>query len=150
MWRLLAVALIFLPATVMAKQGGGSTLTGDDFLSLSGAWLVKATEARPRIHPNCVPLVDGQFPALAAANGSAPDKGSKKAESVKEDDIDLRYVDWDEMKAGKSGKDGNGVSEKANGDGDNEDEEEKDEKEGGDKEGGGGGWDRPWDAPKLG
>jgi hypothetical protein len=78
-----------------------------------------------------------------------PDNGSGP-------DVDLRDVDWDSMKAekkGKTAKNGNGknLADVASGDkGDENGDDEEDEKDDKDEEDGGGGWDRLWDAPKLG
>ncbi len=72
-------------------------------------------------------------------------------------EVDLREVDWEAVKNDKSGShEGKAtVSENSNDDGDDEVEETGDEEqdENGDKdeeEEEGGGWDRLWDAPKLG
>ncbi|MEW6137169.1 MAG: hypothetical protein AB1733_02980, partial [Thermodesulfobacteriota bacterium] len=72
-------------------------------------------------------------------------------------DLDLRYVDWDSRKAGASGINGdadNGkkiqaADENGNGKDDEDDEEGGDEEEDKEEEESGG-WDRLWDAPKLG
>ena len=72
-------------------------------------------------------------------------------------DLDLRYVDWDSRKASASGRNGdadNGKKVQAddqngNGNEDEDDEDGGDEEEDKEEEESGG-WDRLWDAPKLG
>lgn len=86
--------------------------------------------------------------AVLLAHGAAdsPGKDLKKPESEPGDDLDLREVDWEKVRSGGKGKNGNGGNgDKGNGVGE---EEDKDEKEG--EEEAGAGWNRLWDAPKLG
>ena len=100
-------------------------------------------------------------PFVVAREGTdSPDKFVKKPDNEDGSDLDLRYVDWDLVKAGKKAngnngktevKDGNNGDNGDNGD-KNENDEEGDEKKDREEEekDGGGGWDRLWDAAKLG
>jgi hypothetical protein len=166
MGKLLAVIAILLPLSAPAVQANAYIPSGANSRTASyGAVLM--TNAQASHNLPIVNSLQSQVPLrLAAAdkNGDSGDKNVKKPENVPADDHDLRYVDWDKVKAGKIAKSVN--DKEANGDGDKEDIEGKDDKGGKtfdsedaeepekddekkDEEGGGG-FDRLWDVPKLG
>ncbi len=101
----------------------------------------------------------GLFVAMASEGTDSSDKLVKKPNNEGGSDLDLRYVDWDLVKEGKKAKGDNGNTAVKNGNnGDNGEKNENGEEEGDDKKDGeekekdgeGGGWDRLWDASKLG
>lgn len=88
----------------------------------------------------------------ASKDGYAHDKDLKRSDKGPGKGVDLRYVDWDKMKAGQKGKNGNAESgDNGEENGNGEQEDENGQKNGEDEQDdGGGGWDRLWNAPKLG
>jgi hypothetical protein len=150
MKKALFILLVMVPLTVVAVQAYGHLLQsnvqigksiapadisreyGDGSQSLSGTDMISSVRVAHNAPARPFPDV----------------KGNDKSE----EDLDLRIVDWDKVKTDKkpgvapSGKDKNGDNGEENGNGDKEDEEE----ENGDEEKDEGGWDRQWDAPKLG
>jgi hypothetical protein len=166
MRKFLAIIAILLPLSAPAVQGNSDIPSGVNSRTAPyGAVLMTNAEASHNL-PIVNSLQSQVTLRLAAAdkNGDSGDKNVKKPESAPGTDVDLRYVDWDKVKAGK--KVGNGAGDKGdNGDGnkesvegkddtggkkfDNEDVEEQ-EKDDEKKDEGGGGFDRLWDVPKLG
>jgi hypothetical protein len=156
MRRFLAITAILLPLAVLATQAGSNSLPRVDSQVQWGALPTKASPAQDAVAN--APFQKDRNASFVIAHSAAdsPGKGSK-AGNGSGPDVDLRDVDWDSMKAekkGKTAKNGNGknLAGVANGDkGDENGDDEEDEKDGEDKEDEGeGGWDRLWDAPKLG
>jgi len=149
MKRYFVVLVILLPLAVMAAPVGDISRSVPD---LQKQWGGQPQSYSPihRAFPQVVFQEDpGSSFLVAHSAADSPGKAIEK-DSGPSDDLDLRDVDWDKVKAEKKAKNGNGKNGD-NGDknGDEEEEEdEKDEKDEGD--GGGGGWDRLWDCPKLG
>jgi hypothetical protein len=159
MRRLCAIVLILLPLAVIAAQAGSNSFSMPD---LQAQW------ADPRGQASTDFLADSTSsfqkgvgaPILVARSAAdTPGKDVKSPENGSGSDLDLRYVDWDLVKAGAKGKSGNGKAAVKNGDnggngdkdengGDDEDEKKGEGEE--EKDEGGGGWDRLWDAAKLG
>jgi len=149
MKRFFTVLVILLPLAVMAAQAGGISPSGSD---LQGRW--DALAVKGLLAHYTVPTASFQEKREASfvVAHSAPDSPGKAVKKDKgpSDDLDLRDVDWDRVKAGKKVKNGNGKNGdngEKNGDGEDERDEKEDKDE---KDEGGGGWDRLWDAPKLG
>jgi hypothetical protein len=140
----LSMLLILLPLGVMAAPAGNDSFS-QGLQAQLGALPMTGSPAHQ-------PLLQGLFPkdtkpVLLAAEGAADAPG--KSEGSGEEEIDLREVDWDKIKADKKDKGGktevgNGEKEEENGD------EENDDKAGGGEIDEGGGWDRLWDAAKSG
>jgi hypothetical protein len=134
----LAIVMILVPWGVMVTPAGSVSLFLPDLqaqwsaLPLNG---FQASQAFPRT------FLKDLGPALVVAHSAADALGKSEGESGEE--IDLRDVDWDKVKAGKK------VAEIKNGNGENDEEEADEEKEDEEKDEGGG-WDRLWDCPKLG
>jgi hypothetical protein len=165
MRKFLAVIAILFPLSAPAVQANAYIPSGANSRTASyGAVLMTNAEASYNLPiVNSLQSQDPLRLAAADKNGDSGDKNVKKPESAPGDDVDLRYVDWDKVKAGK--KVGNGAGDKGdNGDGDKEgvdddkggkkfDSEDAEEPEKDDEkkdEEGGGGFDRLWDVPKLG
>ncbi len=158
MLRLLVIlAILFPPAVVAAEAGNNSSSRRDSTVHKTRSFILKGAEA-----PQQAPRVNAQqgkglFPVAPAGSGAA-DIVVKKEGSGPEKEIDLRNVDWQSEKNGDKGKDenvknGDEGEDKDNGDKEDEGDDKKDDKKD-DKakkeDEGGGGWDRLWDAPKLG
>jgi hypothetical protein len=153
MRRFCAIAIILLPLAVMAAQAGDNYLLHSD---LQAQWGALPTKGSPAHDAGTNALLQKDRKGSFVVAHSAADSPGKdvKADNGSGPDLDLRDVDWDSMKAekkGKTAKIGNGknVDKVDNGDENGEDEEgEKDDED--KKDEGEGGWDRLWDAPKLG
>lgn len=159
MRRFLAILAILLPLAVMAAQAGSNPLTVKDPPADTGRLLSIGSPDTHRPDPQAS-FQEGHGPLLLAAmNGDPSGKDMKNPEKASALKPDLRYVDWDSVKGGKkaqsgkngkngNGKNGEGGDESGNGDEDKNTsgDEEKDE----DKKDEEGGWDRLWDAAKLG
>jgi len=130
---------ILLPLGVMAAPAGNGSLSFPELESQRG--VLSTTGSAP--HQTLLQDLSckGQVAFLLAAEGAADAPGK----SIGGPD-NGGGVKWEDVKeAGKEvgDEDGNGDEEEANG------EEEQEDKEGEEEEGGGG-WDRLWDAPRLG
>jgi hypothetical protein len=146
------VLVVLLPLAVMAAHADQTPSLVPD---VQTQWGAKSPSGSP-IHltfPQAV-FHRERASSFAVAHSAAdsPGKAIDKAGGAS-GDLDLREVDWDKVKADKKAKNGNGKNGD-NGDknGDEEDEaDEEDKKDGEDEEEKGAeGWDRLWDAPKLG
>lgn len=161
MRRFLAILAILLPLAVMAAQAGSNSLSRVDSQVQRGALPTKDSPAQDAVANALFQKDRNASFVIAHSAADSPGKDSK-AGNGSGPDLDLRYVDWDSIKAekkgksGKSGKNGNiknGDNGAENGNGEEEGkngEDEKDEENDKDEKDGGGGWDRLWDAPKLG
>jgi hypothetical protein len=147
----------------MAAQAGDNSKSQADSQVRRGALPTKGLPAQGTVTNALFQKDRNASFVIAHSAADSPGKDSK-AGNGSGPDLDLRDVDWDSTKAGNRGKtakngkkgnikNGDNGDEKANGDkdenGENDEGEEKgeDEKE---KDEGGGGWDRLWDAAKLG
>ena len=137
----LTVVLIVLPLGVMAAAVPNGSLSTQNLQEpLSGSPDFNAVYRASLSDPQ---------PILLLAHSAADTPG--KSEGGDGEEIDLREVDWDKVKAGQKAeeaKKGNGKGD-GNGNGDEEGDEEKEE-DNKDEEEAGGGWDRQWDSPRLG
>ena len=142
----LIVLVILLPLGVMAAPAGHISLSIPVLSAQWSALPVNSSPASQAVH-QC--FLKDRVPTLILAHSAADSPG--KSEGGPDDDIDLREVDWDKVKAGKKGKDVKNGDDKDNGDKDEENgDDEKDDKKDDEEKGEGGGWDRLWDCPKLG
>jgi len=152
MKRFFTVLVILLPLAVTAAQAGGISPSGSD---LQARWDALAVKGLPAHYTVPTASFQEKWEASFVVAHSAPDSPGKgvKKDKGPSDDLDLREVDWDKVKAGNKVKNGdgkNGDNGDKNGDGE-DGEDEKDEKaEKDENDEGGGGWDRLWDAPRLG
>jgi hypothetical protein len=145
----LSVLAILLPLGVMAAPAAHGSLSISDLDAQWKAMPVMGSSFDQPLVPALFPR--GAEPFLLASEGAADKPG--KSIGGPEEEVDLREVDWDKLKAGKKGEAdktevGNGGEAGEGGEEGEEDEVELN-KEGGEEEGEGG-WDRLWDAPKLG
>jgi hypothetical protein len=157
MRRLYAIVMILLPLAAMAAQADSNSF------SMPGpeaqwASLREQTPSDRLADSTSFPKRAGAPPILVArSTADTPSKDVKSPERGSGSDLDLRYVDWDLVKASAKVKSGNGLAVKngnnANGDKDENGEDEEDAKKGEEeveKDEAGGGGERQWDAPKLG
>jgi hypothetical protein len=131
MKRWLAVVIFLLPFAVTAAQSGTNVLASVDTSTASVA--------------SAGPSATETDQAVPFSQEDPPGAPLDRFRIAKE--VDLRDADWARSKSG-----GNGNGDK-NGNGDEEEEDEEngdEEKDGDEEEKGGEGWDRSWDAPKLG
>jgi hypothetical protein len=160
----LAILAILLPLAVMAAQAGSNSLSRVDSQIQWGALPTKASPAQDAVANALFQKDRNASFVIAHSAADSPGKDSK-AGNGSGPDLDLRDVDWDSIKAGKKGKsvkngkngniknrdngeeNGNGEEEGKNGEDEEGEKKGEDEKE---KDEGGGGWDRLWDAAKLG
>ncbi len=152
MKKSLFILLVMVPLTVVAARAYGHLPQSNSQIgqSITAANVSQGNSAGSQILSG-----NGVSPSVRVAhNAPARPFPDVKGDNKPEEDLDLRIVDWDKMKADQkpkvapNGK--NGDKEEENGNGD--EEEEDGEKENGEdeKDEGDGGWDRQWDAPKLG
>jgi hypothetical protein len=136
MKRCFVVLAIVFSLAVMAAQPGYGSLTRTGLAGMHGTGVLPIKALGPIPYTTSIALPEGRGSFLVA------------------EDIDLRDVDWDKVKVGKNG--GGDGKDSVNGDkggnGDDGEDDEKDEETQGEKEEEeeGGGWDRTWDAPRLG
>lgn len=152
MRKWLSILLVVFPfGTVIAHGAHNFPVTGhfDIGVGNHGA-LVKNTAASPAPHMMAAP---GRDLLLDRGNIVSDAKGSVWPRDISGSDFDLRYADWDRMRAVYVARGGGPLEEKKL----REDEERRNREENGEEKGGeeepeeeGGGWDRLWDAPKLG
>jgi len=139
----LSMLVILLPLGVMAAPAGYSSFSHPDLEALGGTPSLTGAPATQNLSHDSL---KDQRPTLILAHSAADAPG--KSEGSAEEEIDLREVDWDKVKADK--KDKGGKTEVGNGDKEEEEAGEEKEEEGEEEKGEEGGWDRLWDAPKLG
>jgi hypothetical protein len=163
MRRFLAILAILLPLAVMAAQAGDNSQSRVDSQLRRGALPTKGLPAQDAVTRALFQKDRNASFVIAHSAADSPGKDSKTGNGSGPD-LDLRDVDWDSIKVGKKGKtgkngkkgnikNGDNGDEKGNGDKDENGEDEEGEKKGEDekeKDEGGGGWDRLWDAAKLG
>jgi hypothetical protein len=158
MRRLCAIVTILLPLAVMAAQAGSISFSVPDPQAHRADLRGQGTPNDFADSTSSFQLRGGAPTLVAHGAADSPGKGVKAPENGSASDLDLRYVDWDLVKKGTKGKNGNGKAAVKNGDNGNGDKDENGEDEEGekksedekDKDEKGGGWDRLWDAQKLG
>jgi hypothetical protein len=128
MKRFFTVLVILLTLAVIAAHAGSNSFSGPDLLTQRGAQPVKGSAAHQALPEASFQKERG--PSLVVGDSAADFLSTEMKEPDNEPDSQV---------------DGTGEDEK-NG------EDEKKEKTDGDaeKDGGSGGWDRLWDAPRLG
>jgi hypothetical protein len=158
MRRLYAIVVILLPLAVIAAQAGSNSFSMPDS---QPQWSGLRGHGPSDHFADSISSFQRRAEApILVAHGAAdsPGKGAQAPEKGSASVLDLRYVDWDLVKAGTKGKSGNGTAvikngDNGNGDKDENGEDEEDAKKGEDekeKDEAGGGGERLWDAPKLG
>lgn len=139
------ILAILLPLAVMAAQAGTSLFSVPDLLAQSGGLSAKGSPSDPADSDRSFQKNLGASIFMAHSGADWPDKPVKKTGNGS---------DQDSMKSGTAGKAKdvkNDDSEEESDSVDDEGEEgENEEDEEDDKDKDGGGWDRLWDAPKLG
>ena len=148
MKRFFTVLVILLPLGVMAAPAGNGSFPTPD---LQTHWSALPVNASPASQAVPQAFLKDRGTTLILAHSAADSPG--KSDGGPDDDIDLREVDWDKVKAGKKSKNGNlknGGNGEEKGNGEKDGDDEKDDRKDDEEKGEGGGWDRPWDCPKLG
>jgi hypothetical protein len=158
MIRFLVISAILFPLAVGAAEAGSDSFSLSDCkVHKTRSFILKEAKASQQAPQANAQQGKGPFPVAPARSGAA-DIVVKKAEEGSEKEIDLRNVDWQTVKGNDKEKDenvknGDEGEDKGDGDKEGEDDDKKDDKKD-DKDKkedeGGGGWDRLWDAPKLG
>ncbi len=161
MIRFFAILAILFPLAVVAAEAGSDSFSwSDSKVHKTRSFILKGPKA-PQQHPTAnAQLGKGLFPVAPAGSGAA-DIVVKKTGDGSEKEIDLRNVDWENTKGEDKRKDekiknSDDGEDKDKGEkedeGDDKKDDKKDDKDKKDKkeDEGGGGWDRLWDAPKLG
>ena len=152
MRKWLSILLVVFPCATVIAHGASNCPVAGQFANGVGnhGALLEQTSAFPAPHMTAAPERDLLFGRVSIASDA---KGCVMSRDISGSDLDLRYADRDGMRAVYVARGGGPLEEeKLREDeeraGREEDGEENGEEEGEEEEGGG--WDRLWDAVKLG
>jgi hypothetical protein len=153
MKKSLFILLVMVPLAVVAAQAYGHLLQSNSQIGQS----ITPANVSQRYSDGSQSLSGNNVIPSGRLAHNAPGRPfpDVKGDDKSEEDLDLRIVDWDKAKTDKkpkvapSGKDKNGDNGEENGNGEEKEDEEEENGED-EKDEGNGGWDRQWDAPKLG
>jgi hypothetical protein len=143
MRKWLGILFFVFPSAIVIAHGASNLPSAGDFDTRGGSHGAALTgeSASPVSHTI---TAWGKDLLLAHGNIASEGKGGARSKDMAGSDLDLRYMDWDRMKAvnvasnGEASDEAQVQKDEENGNGEEQEEEE------------GGGWDRLWDSPKLG
>ncbi len=150
MRRFWAISAILFPLAVVAAEAGSDSFSWDDStVHKTRSFILQGAKAPQQITTAYMDKGREKF-LLAPARSSVPDIVVEQTFDASEKEIDLGNVGQQILKVGEKGNDESVKNDDDGEDKENEGDDKKDDKDKKEDAGGGGGWDRLWDAPKLG